>query len=318
MAVTLKPNLDVSSAQAQAIIDRAAAGRTATRISELQGGEISAVFEIELAGGPPNLVLKVYPDSMQWKMRKEVTVSRLLEGRLRVPAPRVILADDTKALLDLNFLVMTKLDGKSLLALEAGLDKAELYSVYAEMGQVLRDIRGIPMEAFGYIGPQGLLPEPFASNRAYMSFQFDSKLDAFAEHGGPDALAQRLRAFVERHAPLLDACARPSLCHYDFHTANILAEKRDDRLRLCGILDLENAIAGDPLMDIAKTLTYSARGDETKRTGLLAGYGTIERPHWRQTLALYQFYCVLELWCWWTMIGDHRAASIMGDLERYA
>ncbi len=70
MVVKLKPILVVSDVQAQAIIDCVAPGRTVARVSELQRGEISAVFEITLADGPPAFVLKVYPDSMHWKMQK--------------------------------------------------------------------------------------------------------------------------------------------------------------------------------------------------------------------------------------------------------
>jgi aminoglycoside phosphotransferase (APT) family kinase protein len=174
------------------------------------------------------------------------------------------------------------------------------------------------MDSFGYIGSQGVVT-PFASNRAYMSSQFGKKLGGLVEYGAPDALTAQLHKVVERYAPLLDSCASPSLCYYDFHIGNILAERRHGALELTGILDLENAIAGDPLMDIAKTLSYSVRGNPAKKAGLLAGYGPVGRPDWHQTLELYELYGVLELWCWWKQIGDHQhAASLMPDLERLA
>jgi hypothetical protein len=71
-------------------------------------------------------------------------------------------------------------------------------------------------------------------------------------------------------------------------------------------------------MDLAKTIAYSVRDDETKRAGLLAGYGPIDRRNWRETMMLYQLYGATELWAWWILIGDHqRATSIIDDLERY-
>jgi aminoglycoside phosphotransferase (APT) family kinase protein len=320
MIVKLKPTLTISDAQAMAIVERVAAGRSVARISEIQGGEISAIFQIDLAGGASPLVLKVYPDALHWKMRKELMVSQMMAGRLSVPTPRIVLSDDTKSLLDLNFVVMGRLDGVSLSEYErtATLGHTEVSSVYAQLGKVLREIHGIPMAAFGYIGADGVVT-PHASNRAYMSFQFHNKLAEFVERGGSAALAGRLRTLVDHRAFLLDGCAAPSLCHYDFHAGNILVEEREGSPRLSGILDLENAIAGDPLMDIAKTLSYSVRGDETKRAGLLAGYGPIDRPAWQDAVALYEFYGALELCCWWMQIGDHeRAAGIAPVLERYA
>jgi aminoglycoside phosphotransferase (APT) family kinase protein len=313
MIVTLKPSLTVTDAQAQAIVDRVAPGRRLARIGELLAGEISAVFEIELADGLPAFVLKVYPETLHWKMQKEVSIARLLEGR-PIPVPRILLADDSKSLLALNFVVTNRFDGRNVRQWEPSLDRDETRDIYRQMGAALREIHAVTLESFGYLVANGVA-QPFASNRAYMLSQFERKLGGFDQFGGKPALAVRLRDYVRRSAALLDGCTRPSLCHYDFHTGNVLAV----RGRLTGIVDLENAIAGDPLMDLAKTIAYSVGDDEAKRTALLAGYGPIDRPDWQETLRLYQFYGAIELWAWWTQIGDtQRADSIVPELERFA
>jgi aminoglycoside phosphotransferase (APT) family kinase protein len=317
MIVTLKPSLAVTDAQAQSIVDCAAPGRRLTRIDELQAGEISAVFEIELADGPPALVLKVYPETMHWKMQKEVSIARRLEG-LPIPVPHILLADDSRSLLDLNFVVMTCFAGRNIRQWEPSLAKDETFDVYRQMGEALRVIHGVTMESFGYLVANGVV-QPFASNRDYMLSQFERKLSGFRELGGHPALAAQLDAYLTRSTGLLDGCQRPVLCHYDFHSGNLLADRRDGALQLTGIIDLENAIAGDPLMDLAKTIAYSVRDDETKRAGLLEGYGPIDRPDWQETLRLYQFYGAIELWAWWTQIGDAaRAEGIVAELESYA
>jgi len=317
MAATLKPILTISDMQAQAIIDRVAPGRKLSHIGELLVGEISAVFEIELEGGPPAFVLKVYPEALHWKLQKEVMVARLLDGKLGVPTPRILLADDSKALIDLGFVVMDRLEGKSVLGLEPTLDRSDAHAIYAQMGRVLREIHAIAMDSFGYIGAEGVVTH-FPTNRAYMLSQFERKLAGFAQLAGRPELARKLEAYVERSTPLLDGCTGASLCHFDFHTGNVLATRRDGSLHLTGIVDLENAIAGDPLIDLAKTLAYSVRDDETRHAGLFAGYGPIDRQNWQDTLTLYRFYGAIELWAWWTQIGDHqRAASMVADLERY-
>jgi aminoglycoside phosphotransferase (APT) family kinase protein len=318
MIVMLKPDMQPSTAQAQAIVDRVAPGRRLADVHELRVGEIGAVFEITLADGPPAFVLKVYPEALHWKMQKEVLVARLLAGRPGLPVPRILLADHSRSLIGLSFMVMTRLDGQNLLQLEPSLDPSDTRSIYRQMGEALRRVHGIGVETFGYLGPQGVVT-PFATNRAYMLAQFERKLAGFASLGGRPALADRLKAYVDRQAGLLDGCVAPSLCHYDFHTGNLLAQRQDAILQLTGIVDLENAIAGDPLMDLAKTIAYSVRDDPVKRAGLLDGYGPIDRTDWQETLRLYQFYGAIELWVWWMEIGDRaRADSIVGDLERYA
>lgn len=309
---TVKPDIVVSPAQAQAIVDRLGAGQMVAQISKLQGGAIGAIYEIGLTAGAPSLMLKVYPESLHWKMQKEVNVCALLSGRLSVPVPRVLLADDTKAVIGLNFVLMDKLDGDVLRGLEPALAASELFAAYSQMGEVLRQIHRISMQSFGYIGPNGIWTS-HASNRAYMSFQFETKLTEFVGRGGDPALGDRLKAVVIEHTYLLDACATAHLCHYDFQSGNILAESKDGSLRLSGVLDFESAIAGDPLMDIAKALYYFTPEDEPKKAGLLAGYGALDRGHWQQTLDLYRLYATLELWCWMMEIGNREPLARLAE-----
>jgi aminoglycoside phosphotransferase (APT) family kinase protein len=46
------------------------------------------------------------------------------------------------------------------------------------------------------------------------------------------------------------------LCHNDLHAGNLLAMIENEAPRLTGVLDFEGALAGDPLMDVAKALYY--------------------------------------------------------------
>lgn len=78
-------------------------------ITELHGGEISTVMEIALADAPA-CILKVYPSSLQWKMAKEVYVRGLLRD-LGTAIPKILIADETRSVIDLNYLVMTRLNG---------------------------------------------------------------------------------------------------------------------------------------------------------------------------------------------------------------
>src|SRR5262245_57069260 len=258
---------------------------------------MGAVYELKLAEAHHSLVLKVYPREFQWKMQKEVIVCGRLDGRLTVPIPRILLADDSKSLLDLNFVVMSKLDGENLADLEDGLATEEMLSAYTQMGGLLREFHQVRMEAFGYIGPHGLW-SPQSTNHAYVTNRFESKLEEFGKRGGDPGLARRVAAYVCAHEDLLHACPLPVLCHNDFHARNVLASKGSGTLRLSGILDFEGAQAADPLMDLAKTLYCSPDVDDAKRAALLNGYGEPARKDWRQTVELYYLYYILEFWCW--------------------
>jgi aminoglycoside phosphotransferase (APT) family kinase protein len=300
---SFKPDLAVPNGIAQAIVDRVLPGRTLAAVTCLQGGEMGAVYELSLAEAHRSLVLKVYPQEFQWKMRKEVAVIGRLDGRLTVPIPRILLVDDSKSLLDLNFVVMNKLDGEVLAALEDDLVTEEVLSAYTQMGRLLRECHQIPMEAFGYIGPHGLWSSQ-PTNHAYVTNRFESKSEEFIERGGDPGLARRVAAYVRAHEDLLHACALPVLCHNDFHARNVLASKGSGTLRLSGILDFEGAQAADPLMDLAKTLYCCPDVDDAKRAALLDGYGEPARKNWRKTVELYYLYYILEFWCWMALLGN--------------
>jgi hypothetical protein len=84
-------------------------------------------------------------------------------------------------------------------------------------------------------------------------------------------------------------------------------------------------IAAFRLFDIAPSAVREqpiadarVRNDETKRVGLHAGYGSIERPDWKRTLALYCMYGALELWCWMAQIGNREPlAGLTRDLQHF-
>jgi hygromycin-B 7''-O-kinase len=315
-AMKLKPDLQLTVATAQAIVDQVASAGAVATISRLHGGEIAAVYQIAFEDeAHPLLVLKVYPDELHWKMQKEVTVTDLIQDRLSVSVPRIQLADDSKRLLGLNFTLMTRLEGSILGELEAKLVPAQRLSAYVQIGRLLREFHGIPMEAFGYIGTTGIVTA-HSTNHAYMTHQFQRKLTEFAERGGDAGLAQRVAGHFTDRAGLLNACVRAVLCHNDLHAGNLLATVSNGSLTLTGLLDFEGALAGDPLMDVAKALYYL---DAEARRAVLEGYGAMERAHAPQTLDLYHLYFVLELWCWMAQIGDRQSLDKLAlDLERYS
>jgi len=311
--MNVRPALEVPLATAQSIVDRALAGRQVTGVSNIHGGEIAAVYMITFEGPYPPVILKVYPEALHWKMRKEANVLSLVQPRMSVPIPRILLADDSKQIVALNFILMTKLDGEILAGIEPTLTSDELLSSYSQIGKLLRELHRLPMQAFGYIGPNGILTE-HATNQTYLSVQFDRKLKEFTERGGALGLSRRVDEYVARWAHLLQECTRPVLCHNDLHAGNLLADFTAGSLHLTGVLDFEGALAGDPLMDVAKALYYLS--DDTKKA-LLEGYGDMGRRRWSETLALYHLYFVLELWCWMAQIGTREPLDkLASDLER--
>ncbi|UGY02972.1 phosphotransferase family protein [Bradyrhizobium quebecense] len=120
----------------------------------LRSGEISMILEIALTDGP-SCILKVYPVELHWKMAKEVYVHELLRD-VDIPVPRILLADDTRAVIGLSFVLMSKLNGIEPSRRDPALSDEEQFAIFAEMGAALRRINDITLDSFGYIGPNGV------------------------------------------------------------------------------------------------------------------------------------------------------------------
>lgn len=264
----------------------------ATGVTRLTGGILGSVFEVQRADGTA-VVVKVYPEEERWKLEKEVFVYGRLGG-VAVPIASVIGRDD-----ELNALVLTKLDGVHVSSLDH--DEDEIVAINRQIGALLRELHQVGFDAFGYLGTDGLVRE-HATNLDYMRFQFALKLREFEELGGDPELHDAIERYVADRSELFAGCDRPAFCHNDCHYGNVLVTG----LEVTGLLDFEGVLAGDPLLDLAKTHCYY-HPKENGRTlaALVEGYGPVRRD-WREAIDLYVLYHGLELWGFMASLGQRQ------------
>jgi hygromycin-B 7''-O-kinase len=311
--VQTSPPITLARTDAQHLLDRIDPAQSVQDVTVLLGGEISAVFEVRCSDGQ-SVVFKIYSDSFHWKMAKEVLVYGLLQAHgVDAPVARILLADDSKSVLPYTILVLTKLEGELVSGLDSLADHT-LADIYRQMGELLRTLHQVTFDEFGYVGTQGI-ETSHPTNLAYMQVQFARKRREFDELGGDPELSRRLRLHVAEREQLFAGCHRAVLCHNDCHEGNVLVTPEGDGWRVSGLVDFENVVAGDPLLDLAKSYYYSRRGDEVL-DALVAGYGD-RRDGWRAALDLYMLYHVVELWAWFARLGDReRLAKVTDDLRR--
>ncbi len=309
-------DVHLTMALAQAITRRHCTSRVVEGLELRRGGNISAVYELRCAEPDQPIILKIYPDAFHWKMEKELYVYGLLDQVEGLPTPSILASDNSKELLPQNYVLMTALEGQPLSHVVTSLSAPDLRDIYFQMGTLLAKVHGIPFGVFGYI-TTGVMAS-HATNEAYMRFQFQKKLAEFEARGGDAALRRMVAEYVETHSDLLLQAEAPLLCHNDYHEGNILVAEEGSTWRVTGIIDVENALAADPLLDIAKTDYYAIRSDEAKREAFLAGYGRLP-PNWHERVRLYTLYHALELWDWFAAVGNTRPLSqLTDDIRRFA
>ncbi len=309
-------NVELTNALAQAIVRQKFPACIVEGIELCQGGRISTIYEVHCARPDQDLILKLYPQTFQWKMEKELYVYGLLAQVRDLPIPSILLHDDSKRLAPNNYVLMTRLEGQPLSGVSSELSNEQIRDLYREMGAILARIHQITFDLFGYVTTRVIDPHP--TNAAYMRFQFEKKLNEFAGLDGEPPLGRAMAAYVQAHASALADCHTAVLCHNDYHEGNVLVSKEAGRWRVSGIIDVENAVAGDPLFDIAKTDYYSIKGNALKLEGFLQGYGPLP-TNWQERIRLYRLYHALELWDWFAYIGNRAVLpGIEADLKRFS
>jgi hygromycin-B 7''-O-kinase len=294
----------VSDVKARRTLDLAKArqllGDDVQSVERLSGAGVSDVFEAVTAGR--SVVVKLFPPDYAWKLEKELFLYRLLaEHAVDIPVPRVLSVDAAE-----HVLVLERIEGVST----SVVPEAEVPALYRELGRVLARLHTIHLDAFGYLTADGVF-EPHPTNLDYMRFQFDQRLASFAELGGDAAIGRAIAEHVRQRDELLIGQPTPVLCHNDCHEGNVLVTVGDS-VGIAGLFDFENALAGDPLLDIAKTIAYSARDRSVITDAIGEGYGELPAD-WREGVALYGIYHVLELWTWFASLGEREHLDALTD-----
>ncbi|MDQ7909800.1 aminoglycoside phosphotransferase family protein [Phytohabitans sp. ZYX-F-186] len=274
------------------------------------GGEVTRVFEVRPDGPVDPVIVKVYPDRVRWRLAKEVYVYRLLARRGVTRVPRVLHVEPAGVpALQRAFAVMTLLPGGPLSTVVGELPAGDLDPVYGQMGRLLSTVHRIRFPSWGYIVTG--IHDPRSTNSAYMAAEFAEKLERFADLGGDSALREAIAVYARGHADLFAACRVPVLCHNDFHEANVLVA---DTV-LTGCVDVENAVAADPLLDIARTDYFSIRDSAAKRDAFLRGYGPLP-PGWAERVAVYRLFHAVDHWNHSASAGNRaKLPYAVGDIE---
>lgn len=203
-----------------------------------------------------------------------------------------------------------------MLSSAADLSIDEQTDVYRQLGTHIRAMHELTFDQFGYLCTGVVAGH--TTNRDYMRFQFDKKLTEFRTLGGSSDTATVIERFVDERTSALDVCATASLCHDDVYENNNLVERSEDGLVVTGLLDVENAVAGDPLIDLSKTWRSAIRSAGHKWLGLVDGYGDLgDRA--AERLDLSRLYHSLELWDWFAQTGNRLGVdSVTPDLVTFS
>ncbi|WP_433124362.1 phosphotransferase family protein [Micromonospora sp. CA-240977] len=168
-----------------------------------------------------------------------------------------------------EWLVTALLPGRSLSELAGAGVAVDDGPARYDLGVALAGLHRVTGDRFGYDDDRA----GGTTWRAAFTAMLDALLaDATDWNVALPVTPDRLRTLVGRHADALDEVRRPALLHFDCWDGNVLAAPdREGRLRLCGLVDGERFLYGDPLLDLVSPLLFRRVEDEPEHP-LLRGY----------------------------------------------
>lgn len=235
---------------------------------ELTEGWFNAAYALTLTTGQ-RVVLKVAPppdvEVMHYEhdiLRAEVQALRLVRAQTDAPVPEVLWFDESRTRVASPLFVMPFVPGTSLDRLRGVLAADQQARIDADLGRHLRAINDISGPSFGLLAPT-------ATRHATWRYAFTELWTAVLADGERRAVAlpvtyDDLRAAFTAGLPACDDVVDPRLVYWDLWDGNVLVDPETGALR--GMLDLERALWGDPLMENQFT-------SHERRPALLAAYG---------------------------------------------
>ena len=212
-------------------------------------GKFNTSFFVR-AGGE-ELVLRIAPADDEVfvfyerdMMRQEPEVHALVRERTGVPVARVIAFDDSRELIDRNFLLMERLPGAAL----SQAHSADADAVLRTVGRWLAEVHAITADRYGYLGAHAPM-EPQDAWAAAFEVMWNKLVDDVVSVGHYDAEESRfLRRLLGERLHLFDRPVAASLLHMDVWGQNILVNADGEAT---GLVDWDRALWGDPEIEFA-------------------------------------------------------------------
>lgn len=259
-------------------------------IAEMEQGLFNAAYQMTFQNGRKT-VLKIAPTPqtpvMRYEkgiMRAEVAAMRLVRQYTDVPVPSVYFEDFSHTICEADYFFMEFLEGERFDQKKAGLPKEETRKLEISMGRYNSQINRITGRKFGYLAQ----PEKQrASWKEAFLLLVDDLLQDGEEHSVSLPLSYReLRAVFQSYSDCFREVTQPCLVHWDLWDGNVLIKDG----RISGILDLERALWGDPLMEYY----FSGQYDNA---AFLQGYGQTPAlsPRAETRRSLYNLYLYLVM-----------------------
>ena len=223
-------------------------GREVSAIAELTEGMFNAAYRVDFADGGASVLKIAAADSTGLLsnevnlMQAEVAAMRILRDNGLPHIARVEYADFSRTICTGGYFFMEYLPGRSMNSCRSELTPDTTARITTQVGQFQRRLTGICSESFGLLGDERRFP----TLHGLVRYMFGNVLkDASARQIDLGLSAEEVLARLDADEGVFAEVKTPSLVHWDMWEGNIFVDKGN----LCGVIDWERAMWGDPFQD---------------------------------------------------------------------
>jgi len=223
--------------------------RGAPSFERIRTGKFNTSFWVEaddrqfvLRIAPPSDAVFVFYERAM--MRQEPLLHSLIRSLTRVPVAEILAFDDSRGLIDRDYIVMERLPGRPLT--EAPM--ANVDRVLNQMGEYLAQVHALQEDRYGYLGAHRPMEPQGGWTDAFL-IMWGKLIDDVVSAGYYSAEESRLmKQLLDGRLSLFDRRVPASLLHMDVWHQNILV---DEAGTVTGVVDWDRALWGDPEIEFA-------------------------------------------------------------------
>ena len=176
-------------------------------------------------------------------MHQEPGIHTLLIEKTSIPVAPIVVYDDTRDVIDRDFIIMERLPGNPISDVACDHDK-----VLRQVGAYLAEGHAQTADSYGYIGEHHPMPAQACWVDAF-HIMWNRLIDGIVAVGHYDENeSMEIRGLLDRHIRLFDREVPASLLHMDVWAQNILI---DETSTVTGLVDWDRALWGDPEIEYA-------------------------------------------------------------------
>lgn len=259
------------------------------RFDEIATGHHNTSYFVNGAARP--MVLRIAPPDdagflfyERRMMAQEPGIHALIRERTDAPVAEIIAYDDSREIIDRDYLLMERLPGIPLTDFHP--TPAQFDKILEQTGIHLRAIHDITTDAYGYLGEHNCMDPQFDWASAFHTM-WHKIVDDIVGTGYYNREEEAyVRGLLDKHSEHFDRPVTSRLLHMDIWSQNILV---DENANVTGLVDFDRALWGDKEIEFA-ILDYCGISEPA----FWRGYG-IERDLSHPARVRQQFYLLYEV-----------------------